>query len=181
MTHTTIDLEEAALYVGTYAKYNNGSLFGAWLKFRRYADKDEFLAACYDLHKDEQDPELMFQDFENFPEKMYNECAFPDGIYELIEALEDFDEDRLTAFFEFCDNESRTEFADAVSDFESAYMGNYDSEEDYAEELADQLGYYDAMDKAGINRAYFDEKSFARDLFIDCWMSETGNVFNNNY
>lgn len=32
-------LSEASVYVGTYGKYNNGSLFGAWLDLSDYADK----------------------------------------------------------------------------------------------------------------------------------------------
>lgn len=57
----------ARLYVGTYAKYNADSLGGGWLDLSDYSDRDEFLGACRDLHKDESDPELMFQDFEGFP------------------------------------------------------------------------------------------------------------------
>lgn len=48
------------LYVGTYHKYNCGSLQGKWLNLNDYSDKKEFIRACYDLHKDEEDPELMF-------------------------------------------------------------------------------------------------------------------------
>ena len=48
-----------ALYVGTYAKYNAGSLGGAWLKLDDYSDRSEFLAACAGLHADESDRELM--------------------------------------------------------------------------------------------------------------------------
>ena len=50
------------VYVGTYAKYNNGNLFGEWLELDDYSDEDEFLEACRELHSDEEDPELMFQD-----------------------------------------------------------------------------------------------------------------------
>ena len=39
-------LSEAKVYVGTYAKYNNGSLFGAWLDLSDYSDKEEFYEAC---------------------------------------------------------------------------------------------------------------------------------------
>ena len=41
------------VYVGTYNKYNNGSLFGKWLDLSDYPDKDEFLEACRELHEDE--------------------------------------------------------------------------------------------------------------------------------
>ena len=52
-----VTLSEARIYVGTYAQYNNGSLFGEWLDLSDYSDKDDFLEACAELHKDEQDPE----------------------------------------------------------------------------------------------------------------------------
>ena len=55
----TVTLSEARVYVGTYAKYNNGSLFGKWLDLSDYSDKDEFLEACRELHEDEQDPEFI--------------------------------------------------------------------------------------------------------------------------
>lgn len=70
------------LYVGTYGKYAEGSIAGAWLDLDKYANADEFRAACLRLHKDEEDPELMFQDVETDPgedwqEGLYSECAIP--------------------------------------------------------------------------------------------------------
>ena len=44
-------LSEARVYVGTYGKYNNGSLFGAWLDLSDYSDKEDFYEACRELHK----------------------------------------------------------------------------------------------------------------------------------
>ena len=58
-------LSAASVYVGTYAKYNNGSLSGAWLDLSEYSDKEEFYEACRELHGDEEDAEFMFQDWEN--------------------------------------------------------------------------------------------------------------------
>ena len=57
---------QAKVYVGTYAKYNNGSLSGAWLDRSDYSDKEEFYEACRELHKDEEDAEYMFQDYETY-------------------------------------------------------------------------------------------------------------------
>jgi antirestriction protein len=68
----------ARLYVGTYAKYNNGSINGAWIDLEDHGDKVSFLAACAELHKDESDPELMFQDFEGFPRSLYSESSVSD-------------------------------------------------------------------------------------------------------
>lgn len=70
------------LYCGTYRKYNNGSLAGAWLNLDDYKDGADFEAACRRLHKDERDPELMFQDVETDPgedwqEGLYSESSIP--------------------------------------------------------------------------------------------------------
>ena len=46
----TVTLSEARVYVGTYNKYNSGSLFGKWLDLSDYSDKDEFMEACRELH-----------------------------------------------------------------------------------------------------------------------------------
>ena len=51
-----------AVYVGTYKKYAEGSLFGMWMDLTAFSDYDEFWAACRILHNDEKDPEVMFQD-----------------------------------------------------------------------------------------------------------------------
>lgn len=62
-----------AVYCGTYKKYNEGSIAGAWVRITDYANGEEVLKACAKLHKDEADPEFMFQDFENFPQWFYSE------------------------------------------------------------------------------------------------------------
>ena len=61
------DLLEAKICVGTYKKYNEGSLFGKWLTLSDYSDKKEFYEACKELHSDEEDAEFMFQDWEYIP------------------------------------------------------------------------------------------------------------------
>ena len=50
-----------AVYVGTYAKYNDGSLFGMWVDLVKCGDYDTFMEVCHNLHADEEDPELMYQ------------------------------------------------------------------------------------------------------------------------
>ena len=68
------------LYVGTYAKYAAGSLAGAWLDLADYADADAFERACRRLHRDERDPEFMFQDVEaseDWEQGLYSESAIP--------------------------------------------------------------------------------------------------------
>lgn len=51
--------EHPAVYIGTYRKYNEGSLFGVWLDITKFEDYDEFISVCKFIHRDETDPELM--------------------------------------------------------------------------------------------------------------------------
>lgn len=61
-------MKNPKIYVGTYRKYNEGSLDGGWLSLRDYANYDELVAAMKRLHGDEADPELMIQDCEEMPD-----------------------------------------------------------------------------------------------------------------
>ena len=125
---------EPRLYVGTYAKYNNGSLKGAWLTLSDYADRADFLKAAAALHADESDPELMFQDFESFPHAWYSESSAPDDI--LWEWLELDENDRL-AFGLYADNIGG---ACTVDEFRDAYEGTAESCADFAETIATDSG-----------------------------------------
>ena len=91
-------LSEAKVYVGTYAKYNNGSLSGAWLDLSDYSDKEEFYEACRELHKDEEDAEYMFQDWENVPEGLIGESWISENFFALRDAVEDLDDTEQEAF-----------------------------------------------------------------------------------
>lgn len=149
------------IYVGTYAKYNNGSIDGRWLDLDDYADADEFYEACKELHKDEDDPELMFQDWEGIPKHLEGECMDISEVYDYREKLNMVSNREA---YEVWVNHSGD---DDVSDFNDAYQGEWDSEKDFAEYMAEELGYYKAMEDAGISTYYFDLDAYARDLFMD--------------
>ena len=72
-------------YVSTYAKYNSGSLKGEWLDLEDYADKGEFIEACRKLHKDEPDPELMFQDWEDVPSAFISEGYIDESFWDYLD------------------------------------------------------------------------------------------------
>lgn len=56
------------VYVGTYGKYNRGSLAGGWVSLKECKDYQAFLRKCRALHRGERDPEYMIQDSEDFPD-----------------------------------------------------------------------------------------------------------------
>ena len=119
----TATLSEARVYVGTYGKYNNGSLFGAWLDLSDYADKEEFYEACRELHKDEEDVEFMFQDYENIPENLISESWISGNFFTLRDAVENLNETEQEAFFVWCnykgyDLGEKDEFAKTYFDYE---------------------------------------------------------------
>lgn len=56
------------VYVGTWGKYNRGSIAGGWLALNECKDYQTFLRKCKALHRGERDPEFMIQDTEDFPD-----------------------------------------------------------------------------------------------------------------
>ena len=127
-------MSEPKVYVGTYKKYNEGSLKGKWFNLNDYADEDDFLKAALEFHKDEEDPELMFQDFEGFPEEYYNESGLSDKIWEWLK-LDKEDRELLEVYV----NELGNKDAD-ISEARDAFYGTYSSKEDWAEEFLEQSG-----------------------------------------
>ena len=141
------------IYVGTYAKYNNGSIQGEWLDLDDYTDKSDFIQACLELHDDEEDPELMFQDWENIPDLFISECSIDPDFWDYMNC--DRDEDAKAAYLA-CFGEWDE------SDFEERYHGQYDSFTDLAEQLLDETGELEAIPEN--LRYYFDYEKYGRDL-----------------
>jgi antirestriction protein len=163
------------LYVGTYAKYNNGSIKGAWLNLDDYSDKDAFLEACKELHTDEADPEFMFQDYEGFPRCYYNESHVPDALWEWIE-LDDDDKTMLEAYIEQVDQSGDIDKA------REAFMGKADTKAAFAEQwLEDTCALEGVPD---VLKRYFDYEAYARDMEHEgiTFVRLNGElwVFNNN-
>lgn len=151
---TTTTTTSPRLYVGTYAKYNNGSIKGAWLDLEDYGDRDAFYEACKELHKDEADPELMFQDFEGFPRSLYSESNASEELFEFV-ALDEEDRELLTVYQEGVDQSGTIEQA------KENFCGKYDSEADWAEQFLDDTGGLEGVPAHLKN--YIDFEAYARD------------------
>ncbi len=95
--------ETASVYVGTYNKYNNGSIAGKWMNLSDYESKEDFYKACRELHKDEKDPEFMFQDWESVPRSFIGESSISENFFELKNAIEDsyIDDDVYMELFDY--------------------------------------------------------------------------------
>ena len=83
--------ERPAVYVGTYGKYNSGSLQGEWVNLEDFDSKEEFLDYCVQtLHANERYPELMFQDWEYIPDGFIGESYISDQLWDFINLQEDY-------------------------------------------------------------------------------------------
>ena len=162
-----------AVYVGTYHKYNCGSIFGMWLDLTTFSDYDEFCAVCRFLHRDEADPELTCQDYENFPEEWYSEDIFSEDIFDLIQEFAELDEDEREAYEAFLD--VRCDSRISIEDFRDAYQGEWDSEEDFARHIVEECGMFDNLPESV--KDYFDFERYADDLFRYDYDFQDGYVF----
>lgn len=165
--------DQPAVYCGTYKKYNNGSLDGAWLDLEAFDSYDEFLEICALLHDDEEDPEFMFQDYQGFPEAWYCEsCPGEDTFNKIIEYCQLSEDERevYDAYYECTGDDS---FAHA----KDHYVGKFDSEEAFADYIISEC--YDLDSMMGNLSFYFDYERYARDLFMTDYTFCDGHVFNN--
>ncbi len=131
----TTEASPARIYCGTYAKYNRGSIQGAWIDLADHNDKESFLAACAELHADESAPEFMFQDFEGFPRRFYSESSVPEALWDWL-ALDEDDRDLLSAYIEATSADATA----TIDDARDAFAGHYDSGADFAEDIAEETG-----------------------------------------
>jgi antirestriction protein len=142
------------IYVGTFNKYNSGSIKGAWLDLENYSDKDAFLSACRELHKDESDPEFMFQDYENFPRSFYSESSVSDSLWDWLELDED-DRELLAVYQDHVNQDADIEEA------RENFAGKFDSESDWAANFLEDTGGLEGVPEH--LRNYIDYEAYARD------------------
>ena len=132
------DLNEARIYVGTYAKYNNGSLQGEWVELSDFYDLDGFMERCAEIHEDEEEPEYMFQAWEEIPDSLIDESHLEETFFELRNELDRLNNREKEAFWRWVEGNNTQLTQDAyslVKSFQSDYIGSYASREDFAEEL----------------------------------------------
>ena len=125
------------LWVGTWAKYNEGNLHGKWFDLEDYSDADEFYEAAKEFHKDERDPEFLFNDFEGFPESFYEESSIHDKLFDFVHLDED-DREVVTAYAGATGYDD-FDFDDATDRLSRVYDG-YTTGGEFARDFVDDTG-----------------------------------------
>ena len=175
---TTTNTLEIKIYVGTYAKYNEGSIAGQWIDLTDLSKK-EFHNICKDLHSDEEDPEYMFQDTDTNNEvlrNMISECGIDKDFWELKEKMKYFDEQRLEAFIIYVNNTKDTDI-DTFEDSFFCYLNEYNINEAFGNYMMDITGEISEIPKH--LQYYFDFESYGRDLLINDYWEQDGYIFIN--
>lgn len=174
MTNLQNCLDSCSIYVGTYSKYNNGSLYGKWLNLSDYSDYDELLSAMYKLHSDESEPEFMFQDYENcsFFEKLglMGESYISNEIFEIAGQINDSGHD-LKIFEAYIDCVGKMDFQSVYDGVSNYYMGEYLDDETFAQYMLEE-----DIPESLPNYIYIDWEATARNLMYDYFESD-GHYF----
>jgi antirestriction protein len=170
------------IYVGTYAKYNNGSIEGEWVDLEIYDNKDDFYEYCKELHSDEDDAEFMFQDYEYIPKKLISECSVSDKLFDYIEAIKDMEDTTIEALGFFLDDKDineDTDFEELIEEFNDEYQGYFDGSEgaevEFTYQYIEEHGILDGIPER--LQYYFDYEKYANDLFINDYVEHDGHVF----
>ena len=164
------------VYVGTYNKYNCGSIGGKWLNLADYKNASEFYAKCGELHKNESDPEFMFQDSEDVPESLIGESFIDDRVFDILNL--NLNPEEQTAFIEFLDSQSFywEDIGLGYDSFQELFMGNFDKLQDYTDQEFDDLYLHEIPE----HLIYvIDYDAYYHTAKYDYWISKTGNVFHN--
>ena len=122
------------IYVADLEAYNNGRLSGVWLDLTDYSDADELMDAINDFLKTTGGEEYAVHDYENLPRSMYSEYMGVRDFEEIYEMLDLAKENDLPLDV----------VMEMVSQFDTMavreHVGTFDSEQDFAEQLVDDLG-----------------------------------------
>lgn len=185
----TTSRSEAKVFLTDYASYNNGTQFefGHWLDlsdFDSAEDLNEYISDHF-KNADKKSPldnygskreEIMITDYEGFPAELYSECMNFEALYIYFDLADEstFDNEVINAFADL-GNYKITDSEDFFNALDESYNGQYDSDEDFAQELADALG-------VEISTSWphncIDWTRAARDLMYD-YSESNGHYFRN--
>ena len=150
-----------SIYVACLASYNNGILYGRWINISK--GKDYILDEISDMLKKSTIPNAEEYEIHDLSGFGSNAITCLDTIFELSQLFKQFDPQLVLAVYNYY-----SEISDIKYALENTYCGEYDSEQDFANEMFDALYGHDVPDSIAY---YINYKMFARDLFIDDYIA----------
>lgn len=157
--HSTSDIDEyPCLYVGTYRKYNNGSIYGTWVNLSSFENAEEYYRYIKLVHSDEEDPEYMYQDECNIIN--YSECmSINDDTIAFYKELNELEEQEKEAFKQFIKDKGYEINENTIEEARDHFYGIYDTKKDFYESMV-----FDGS----FNPGYENFK----ELYDDGWINE---------
>jgi len=161
------------IYVACLASYNNGFLHGKWFDLDKFSDADELQAAITNEVLESKDNPTTLKYGETCEEFAIHDFEAPkgcdigeySGLEELMEMNEILSDDNGELILALKDHlGGGTTLEEAKDYLDENHCGEYKSDTDFAEDMAEQCFDSDAMKSIG---RYFDYESFARDLMFD--------------
>lgn len=176
-------MTEIRVYIADLSAYVGGHLRGKWWDPTEFADAEDFGTAVQEWIEGTEDAppveavgergvyynpeEYAIHDYEAPSGIRIEEYSSLDTVWGLANAIAEHGE----AYADYVSNVGQ-EYA-TEEGFEEAYAGHYDSGEDYAAELFEDV--YDVPEHLA---PYIDYERVWRDLTFDgYWISDNGNVF----
>ena len=168
------------IYVACLAAYNNGRLHGRWIDANQSVD--DIWEEVRTMLASSPEPfaeEWAIHDYEGFSELRLSEWES----FERVAAIAAGIDEHGPAFAAWVSYDPSCD-VDDLNAFEDAYRGEWDSLRDYAEQYADDVGLYDAAEKAGSSYVTVDIDLLERDLDIELYTAKSDHytiyVFDTN-
>ena len=166
----TTKTDRPRVWIACLAAYNAGKLHGEWVEVPSSADElHEEIARILAASPEPDAEEWSIHDHEGFYGIEVSENPDLDELCRLADMIEEHGQ----AYAAYCDMVG-ADYA-TPDGFEEAYQGEWDSEQEFAENFIDDMGIL--SDAPEVCQMYFDYEKYARDLFIDSYYFSNGYVF----
>lgn len=165
MTTTTT---EPRIYVACLAAYNSGTLHGEWIDANQ--DADDIREEIAEMLKNSPIPdaeEWAIHDYEGFSKLTISEYEDIDDVAEYAQAIAEHGE-AIAIYLDYQGSGTKLD----VDAFQEAYRGCFRNEQEFGEQLFDEL-YSHEVPK--FLEYYIDYEAFTRDLFCGDYWSADGS------
>lgn len=181
-------MSEPRVWVGCLGCYNGGTLAGEWFDAADAPlSMEDFVIRLVgdtrlpQAHYREAHEELWVMDHEGFDGFLTGECS-PIEAQRIAEGLALVDDSEREPWVLYLKDIGEEPSEERVEAFREQYRGGFESEADFAEEWAYDIGAVNELDPM---HHYIDWERYARDLFMDGFWSQRGSdgvlhVFYNN-
>jgi len=162
-----------SIYVACLAAYNNGKLHGVWVDIDEGTTLDDVIEEVQTMLRNS--PEEGAEEWEIHDTDWYGGHS-PTTIEEAVEYVEKLSESYL-------DDDAFASFVslwgvDDAGHADEAYAGKWDSDEAFAENYVDEMGYLNQIPEH--LHYYFDYEKYAADLMINDYSEHNGYYFSKN-